>query len=200
MKKNLLLICLFLVSSFAVRAQAYTNLVGQPTPNLIIEKWISPVPDLQGKFIVIDFWATWCGPCRVSIPHMNALAEKYAEKFVIIGLSKEPESVVRNFRGMNYYSAIDTRGRLQATVGVRGIPNVMIVDPQGIVCWQGHPVNLTAEVMDKLLEEYAKKVGIVPSHRVEILLNMEESYDPQHDKGTLTDEPHGQILDAYDHM
>ena len=194
--------CVFVLSSLAVKGQAYTNLVGQKTPNLIIEKWISPVPQLQGKFIVIDFWATWCGPCRVSIPHMNALAAKYAEKIVVIGLSKETEMTVRNFRGMEYYSAIDTRGRLQATVGVRGIPNVMIVDPQGIVCWQGHPANLSEEVMDKLLEEYSKKTGAVPSNQVEILLTIEESYDPQTDKGNTnsTEETPGQVVDSYDQM
>jgi len=190
------------MSSFVVKAQSYTNLVGQKTPNLVIEKWISPVPQLQGKFIVIDFWATWCGPCRVSIPHMNTLAAKYAEKIVVIGLSKETESAIRAFKGMEYYSAIDTRGRLQATVGVRGIPNVMIIDPQGIVCWQGHPTNLSESVIDKLIEDYAKKLGNVPSNQVEVLLNIEESYDSQLEKGNSnsTEEGPSQIVDAYEQM
>ena len=194
--------CVFVLSSLAVKGQAYTNLVGQKTPNLIIEKWISPVPQLQGKFIVIDFWATWCGPCRVSIPHMNALAAKYAEKIIVIGLSKETETAVRAFKGIEYYSAIDTRGRLQATVGVRGIPNVMIIDPRGIVCWQGHPTNLSEATMDKLLEDYAKKIGTAPSNQIEILLNIEESYDPQTEKGSSnsTEEAPSQSADAYEQM
>jgi len=190
------------MSTFAVNAQAYKNLVGQKTPNLVIEKWISPIPQLQGKFIVIDFWATWCGPCRISIPHMNELAAKYAEKIVIIGLSKETESTIRAFRGMEYYSAIDTRGRLQAAVGARGIPNVIIVDPQGIVCWQGHPGNLSEVIIDKLIEDYAKKVGNVPSSQVDVLFNIEDSFDPQTEKGNnnSTEEAPSQVVDAYEQM
>ena len=78
----------------------------------------------------------------------------------------------------------------------------MIIDPQGIVCWQGHPANLSEEVMDKLLEEYAKKMGVVPSNQVEVLLNIEESYDPQNEKGNSnsTEETPGQVVDSYDQM
>ena len=88
MKKIGLIFSVWLITSFVMQAQAYTNLVGQKTPELIIEKWIAPAPELQGKFIIIDFWATWCPPCRVSIPHMNALATKYAEHVVVIEIGR----------------------------------------------------------------------------------------------------------------
>ncbi len=56
--------------------------------------------------------------------------------------------------------------------------------------------------MDKLLEEYSKKTGAVPSNQVEILLTIEESYDPQTDKGNTnsTEETPGQVVDSYDQM
>lgn len=202
MKKIGLIFSVWLLTSFAMQAQAYTNLVGQKTPELIIEKWISPAPELQGKFIIIDFWATWCPPCRVSIPHMNALAAKYADHAVVIGLSKEAEATVRAFKGMDYYSAIDTKGQLQIAVGVRGIPNVMIIDPQGMVRWQGHPGNLTEEIIDALIADYTQKLTTVPVTPVERLVNVDDSYDNHVEKPTnnSTDEAPGQNVDIYDHL
>ena len=201
MKKIGLIFSVWLITAGVMQAQAYTNLVGQKTPELIIEKWISPAPELQGKFIIIDFWATWCPPCRVSIPHMNALATKYAEHVVVIGLSKEAEATVRAFKGMDYYSAIDTKGRLQIAVGVRGIPNVMIIDPQGMVRWQGHPGNLTEEIIDTLIADYAQKLATVPPTPVE-RVNINDSYESHVEKPTYnsTDEAPGQNIDIYDHL
>ncbi|MBP7965050.1 MAG: TlpA family protein disulfide reductase [Paludibacteraceae bacterium] len=202
MKKIGLIFSVWLLTSFAMQAQAYTNLVGQKTPELIIEKWISPAPELQGKFIIIDFWATWCPPCRVSIPHMNALAAKYADHAVVIGLSKEAEATVRAFKGMEYYSAIDTKGRLQIAVGVRGIPNVIIIDPEGMVRWQGHPANLSEEIMDALIADYTQKLTTAPVTPVERLVNVDEPYDNHVEKPTnnSTDEAPGQNVDIYDHL
>lgn len=202
MKKIGLIFSVWLLTSFAMQAQAYTNLVGQKTPELIIEKWISPAPELQGKFIIIDFWATWCPPCRVSIPHMNALAAKYADHAVVIGLSKEAEATVRAFKGMEYYSAIDTKGRLQIAVGVRGIPNVIIIDPEGMVRWQGHPANLSEEIMDALIADYTQKLTTAPVTPVERLVNVGEPYDNHVEKPTnnSTDEAPGQNVDIYDHL
>lgn len=202
MKKIGLIFSVWLLTSFAMQAQAYTNLVGQKTPELIIEKWISPAPELQGKFIIIDFWATWCPPCRVSIPHMNALAAKYADHAVVIGLSKEAEATVRAFKGMEYYSAIDTKGRLQIAVGVRGIPNVIIIDPEGMVRWQGHPANLSEEIIDALIADYTQKLTTAPVTPVERLVNVDEPYDNHVEKPTnnSTDEAPGQNVDIYDHL
>jgi cytochrome c biogenesis protein CcmG, thiol:disulfide interchange protein DsbE len=133
----------------------------QKAPEFIVEKWLSEEPDLKGKFVMIDFWATWCGPCKRAIPKVNQWAEKYAEQMVVIGLSDETEEKVLRMKSpvMEYYSAIDTKKRLKSTYQITGIPHVVVVDPEGIVRWQGFPFQPGHELTDAVLEELFEKYG-----------------------------------------
>jgi thiol-disulfide isomerase/thioredoxin len=132
----------------------------QKAPELVVEKWLSEEPDSKGKFVMIDFWATWCGPCKKAIPEVNKWAEKYKDQMVVIGLSDEPESKVLAMKTpvMEYYSAIDTKKRMKSTFQVTGIPHVVVIDPEGIVRWQGFPFlpgyQLTDEVLEQIFEQY----------------------------------------------
>ncbi|HZK08979.1 MAG TPA: TlpA disulfide reductase family protein [Bacteroidales bacterium] len=135
----------------------------QKAPELVVEKWISEKPDTKGKFVMIDFWATWCGPCKISIPQVNKWAEKYKDQMVVIGLSDEPEAKVLSMKApmIEYYSAIDTQGRLKKIFQVKGIPHVVLIDPQGTVRWQGFPSlaghQLTEEILEETFLKYGKK-------------------------------------------
>jgi thiol-disulfide isomerase/thioredoxin len=137
------------------------SFLNQKAPDLIVEKWLTPEPDRRGKFTLIDFWATWCPPCRKAIPELNAYHEKFGNKLVVIGISDETEEAVRNFANpqIEYSIAIDTQARTKNAVGVTGIPHVLIIDPQGIVRWEGFPFlegyELNEQVVADILARYS---------------------------------------------
>ncbi|RYG47205.1 redoxin domain-containing protein [bacterium] len=121
------------------------DLRGKAAPKLEVERWLTGVaPELKGKILILDFWATWCPPCRETIPELNSIAKKFAKDVVVVGISKEDPAVVQAFMKktpFSYHLAIDTKGRTSEQVGVKGIPHVLIVTPDGIVRWQGFPLD-----------------------------------------------------------
>lgn len=131
------------------------SFLNQKAPDLIVEKWLTPEPDCRGKFVLIDFWATWCPPCREAIPELNAYHEKFGDKLVVIGISNESEEAVRRLVNpqIEYSIAIDTLSRTKNAVGVTGIPHVLILDPQGIVRWEGYPFLQGYELSEKVVAD-----------------------------------------------
>lgn len=138
-----------------VHARSFRN---QPAPRFVVEKWLTAKPDYSGKFLLIDFWATWCGPCRQSIPQLNALHAKFKDRLVIVGLSDESESDVREMKSpkIDYYVGIDTSASMKRAVEVRGIPHAILMDPKGIVRFEGHPGYLSTDGVAGLLAKYSK--------------------------------------------
>lgn len=99
---------------------------------------------LRGKVVVLEFWATWCPPCRASIPHLIALHNQYKNNdVVIIGLTDEDDEAanvgafVREMK-MNY--PVGTGSTSGRAYGVRGIPTAFVIARDGSVAWQGHPM------------------------------------------------------------
>ena len=129
----------------------------EDAPELLVEKWLSEEPATEGKYVLIEFWATWCGPCRKSITLLNGIHEKFGDEIVVIGVSDETEEDVRKLENpmIEYYSAIDTQARAKKSIAVFGIPHVIIVEPGGCVVWEGFPLlkdyELTEELVDKIL-------------------------------------------------
>lgn len=129
---------------------------GQRLPSIAVQTWVTATPNVTGKFVLIDFWATWCGPCRQSIPHLNALYAKYQDKLVIIGLSDETVEDVRKMTNpkIDYFVGVDPQGRTGNELQVRAIPHVILVDPSGIVRFEGNPGYLNEKVMEHFLAKY----------------------------------------------
>ncbi len=138
--------------------------VGDPAPALGIKEWIkgAPVKSFEkDKVYVVEFWATWCGPCIASIPKLTAMQAKYKDKGVtILGVSTDQEhDKVRPFvekmgDKMNYTVALDDGATMRnylMAVGQGGIPYAFVVDKSGKVAWHGHP----ADGMESVIEQVA---------------------------------------------
>jgi thiol-disulfide isomerase/thioredoxin len=78
-------------------------------PPLEFQKWLTDKPAMDGKFVAIEFWRTWCGACKRITPVMNALHKKYGSELVIIAVTGETEEQVKSYGGpkLEYYMALD---------------------------------------------------------------------------------------------
>ncbi len=130
---------------------------GLKAPEFVVEQWLSgKAPDTKGKVVVIDFWATWCPPCRELIPEMNGWAAKFKDKVVFIGVSDEKAETVKEFMGKTkvaYPMAIDTKGRMKKDLDVQGIPHCIVISPDGVVRWQGWPQDPKDTLSEKILTQ-----------------------------------------------
>lgn len=134
------------------------NLQGQRGPELVVDRYIvGEEPDIEGKVVMYEFWATWCGPCIAGIPHLNELQSSFEDDLVIVGISYEDEQTIRNaMRQRNldfgYTVASDPQRRINGVVGNRGIPHCIVLSSDGIVRWQGHPASLNEDTMQQIVD------------------------------------------------
>ncbi len=143
--------------------------VGSPAPALKVDKWLkgTPVKDIKKGTHVVEFWATWCGPCLESIPHITELAKKHKGKVSFTGVSVWEDVETEGWQAtvsdfvkdmgakMDYNVAVDNAEGTMATTwmeaaGQNGIPAAFIVD-KGTILWIGHPMDLDA-VLEKVVK------------------------------------------------
>lgn len=141
--------------------------LGTAAPPLRIAEWVKGKPvDLaagQGQHVyVIEFWATWCGPCRASIPHLTEMQKKFKNKGVVfVGVTNEQKDLgkVKSFvqdmgDKMDYTVAVDdgnaTFDAYMKTYKQNGIPHAFLIDKQGKIVWHDHPMQIE-ETIDQLV-------------------------------------------------
>jgi thiol-disulfide isomerase/thioredoxin len=138
--------------------------LGMVAPPLKIQEWVKGKPVQVGtpgdtNIYVVEFWATWCGPCRVTIPHLTTLQKQFASRgVVVVGVSDEEVDTVKPFvkemgSKMDYTIAVDkdqaTTQSYLVAFGAQGIPHAFVVGRDGRILWEGHPMM----ALDKVLEE-----------------------------------------------
>lgn len=138
---------------------AIDGMHGKPAPELKLKDWINSKAltneNLKGKIVLLDFWATWCGPCIRAIPHTNEMAEKYADKgVVIIGVCAprggEKMAATAKQKGIKYPIALDIEGATMKAFKANSYPDYFIIDRQGNLRW-GDVANKDAEKAIELL-------------------------------------------------
>lgn len=166
-----------LITTFAAvcllsTAHAQDLIVGSPAPPLASGEFVQgeAVKEFEkGKTYIVEFWATWCGPCVRVIPHVNELQKKYADKgLVVIGQNvwERDEAKVKPFiekmgEKMTYRVALDDKsgggeGKMAGTwmkaAGQRGIPAAFIVNKEGTIAWIGHPGTLATATLEQIID------------------------------------------------
>ena len=140
------------------------HVLGLKGPDIEVEKWLTAEPATSGKFVLIDFWATWCPPCRRAIPVLNQISKEFADRLTVIGVSNETEAEVAKMTDpvIAYSVAIDPKERMERTLEVNGIPHAILIDPSGIVRWEGYPLSpgneLTLDVVRHVMDLYGPQV------------------------------------------
>lgn len=156
----------FLCLGLACAEGASTAKVGSKAPGIKAKEWISakgPLTSKQvsdkvkGKINVVEFWATWCSPCRKSMPHLVKIYSKYKDKgVVVIGLTQEDRrkaNIDKFLREMKINYIIGTGSDSSQKYGVTGIPHAFVISPDGKILWRGHPMS----GLDKVIEDAVKK-------------------------------------------
>lgn len=133
--------------------------VGEAAPEISAKAWInlkSPLTlaNLRGKVVLVEFWATWCGPCIECIPHLNELQRRYAGKdFQLLSFVAEGHQTMDPFlakRQVEYPIGLESSSL--DDYGIAGIPHAFVIDQQGKIIWQGNSASPEMEgVISKAL-------------------------------------------------
>ena len=159
----------------------------EPAPRLVIHDLagkVTTMDDLKGKVVLVNFWATWCPPCRAEIPALIKLQEQHRDQLQIIGISEDDEiEDVHEFvkkTGINYPIVMATPELIEAYGGVVALPTTFVVDPQGRIV-QRHLGLLNAEYTER---EILALHGLPTDARVEYFEDTGQIFGKNVEKAT----------------
>jgi len=153
--------------------------VGSPAPPLTVAQWINgeAIDGFSpGQVYVVEFWATWCPPCRASMPHLSQLQQHYGGEVKFVGVTREPEDTVKTFlekeqspgktwsEAVQYRLAIDsedaTNEAYMKAAEQSGIPTAFIVGRDAVVEWIGHPMTMDEPLAKIVAGDWDRKLAI----------------------------------------
>lgn len=179
---------------------------GDKAPEIKVSKWMQGneiKTYKKGTVYVVEFWATWCGPCIKSIPHINKLSEKFKGKAEFVGVSvwEEPEDLetrTTDFikemgKDMTYRVALDSKdfmatNWMEASMS-NGIPTAFIINQEGVVAWIGHPME-----MDEPLQQVVDKKFDIKASREKYQKYVDEQKQANEDLAKI--EKAGELYEA----
>ncbi len=168
LKCSILVVAALIAVAVSARAEL---MVGDKAARLQTGKWIQgePVAGFDSNHVyIVEFWATWCGPCVQTIPHLNQLWQAFKDRGVIVigvDIWDSDEAVVPFVKkmgtNMTYRVALDDKsqdpeGFMSATWWKRktnnhGIPAAFIINRDGVIAWIGHPAGLKEEILEEIV-------------------------------------------------
>ena len=174
MQRKLILLLFCLTCCFQTFSQIKSGETALP---LNITHWISNAPpdkDLRGKFLVVDFWATWCAPCIAGVPHFNSVADNYKrdKRLRFLSITDENEAKVKKLLSKVVFTTAvvsDTTGKTFKNFGITSIPFCALIDDHMQVQWAGAAYELTEGMIKDFLAR--KKVTAPPSADLAVRTN-----------------------------
>jgi thiol-disulfide isomerase/thioredoxin len=119
------------------------------------------VAQMKGKMVLVDMWATWCGPCMAEAGHMVQINKTYGDKGLsMVGISLDQDKAqmvsvakAKGFTWPQYFDGLVWQNKYAVQFGVQGIPFTMLIGPEGKVLWTGHPATID-EPLAKAFKEH----------------------------------------------
>lgn len=161
MNKVVVLLLVF-ICGFNLQAQQNLKL-GEPAPNINISSWIANAPEnkeLTNRFVVLEFWTTWCGPCIGAVPHVNELVKEFGDDILFVSLTNEPAArVERTLKRTPFLSAVatDESGHTNQEYGdgkseYTFLPMTVLIDKGNVIKWIGNPSSLDSNLLKQFLD------------------------------------------------
>lgn len=136
--------------------------VGQRAPDfhlLSLDNEVVALSDFLGRIVILDFWASWCVPCQLTLPGLETIARSLAPDVVLVGVSLDRNAEnAANYLATNkfdnmiaLYESYASAYAVFQMYGGGGIPKTFIIDQQGVIRFVGHPAQLSQQTIEELL-------------------------------------------------